>query len=64
MADITMCMNKECPLCKQCHRATAKSSGGNQAWANFGSFVLPSGEIGCEYYWPNSKTGGCHEKDS
>jgi len=55
MADITMRTNKECQLRPQCYRATAESSGRSQAWAEFGSFVLPSGEIGCEYYWPDSK---------
>ena len=54
--DLTMCMNKECQLRKQCYRVTAKSNS-HQAWADFGSFVLPSGEIGCEYYWPNSGAG-------
>ena len=63
MPDITMCMNKECQLRKQCYRATAKSSGDNQAWADFGSFVLLSGEIGCEYFWPTANRVTKTQKD-
>ena len=35
MADITLCINKRCPLRKSCRRADHSQAGNWQSWAHF-----------------------------
>jgi hypothetical protein len=53
VADITMCSDLECPLRKNCYRATAKENKYRQSY-----FVGSprEGKDNCEYYWPKETT--------
>lgn len=46
MPDITMCVNKECPLKNSCHRQTAVPHS-RQSYADF----KYDADNGCEHYW-------------
>jgi hypothetical protein len=50
MPDISMCLNKTCPLAKECYRFNAKPSEYSQAYADF----KPKG-LKCEYFMPIEK---------
>ena len=46
MADISMCLNIECLLCKHCYRYMAKSSGQWQA------YLVNDPNTTCQLFWP------------
>jgi len=50
MADITMCVNTECPNTEHCYRAQAKASD-FQSWAVF-EYVVGRQGVECEDYLP------------
>ena len=50
MPDISMCLNKKCPVKEQCYRFTAKSSD----YQSYSSFEVTSNK-GCKYFWDNSE---------
>ena len=45
MPDISMCLNKECPLKDNCYRYVAKPSEFRQSYSEF------KYNNGCDYYW-------------
>ena len=49
MADITMCMNKDCPLAKSCYRKTA-TIGMRQSMSDF-KYEIVDGNVECDHYW-------------
>ncbi|NBT59078.1 hypothetical protein EBT16_09875 [bacterium] len=49
MADITMCMNEDCPSKQSCYRYTAIPNEHRQSYADFMPDLL---EGKCENYWP------------
>lgn len=51
MADITMCLTKECPNEKTCYRKTAKANTYRQSVACFGSVSEDKKSVECDYYW-------------
>ena len=52
MPDISMCMNKECPLREGCYRATAEP---DEYWQTYSSFEYISAEEKCDHYWPTKE---------
>ena len=49
MPDISMCMNKACPIKGKCHRYTATHSPYRQSYGYF----KPKEDGGCDYFWDN-----------
>ena len=49
MPDITMCINKTCPLREKCYRATAFP---DLHWQSFAEYNPDNGQ--CEYFWDNT----------
>jgi hypothetical protein len=49
MADISMCLNKECKKRRQCYRFTAPA---NESWQTYADFE-PDENGECEYFWDN-----------
>jgi len=49
MPDITICMNKLCPLNKRCYRFLVKPSK-NQSYTNFHPFVTKDGKDKCDNF--------------
>lgn len=49
MPDITMCINKTCPLREKCYRATAFP---DLHWQSFAEYTPEDGK--CEYFWDNT----------
>lgn len=47
MADITMCLNKECPLRFNCYRFNARANEFRQSYADF----KPDENGKCESFW-------------
>ena len=47
MADISICVNKECPLRGGCYRAQASI---NKMWQSVSIFEFEA--EGCKYHWP------------
>lgn len=54
MADITMCLNHECPLRETCYRMKAHVNPYLQSMAHF----YPDEDGSCDYYWPMEKNDG------
>lgn len=50
MADITMCVNKDCPLRNKCYRATAKA---DPLWQSYSKYEPQNGK--CDCFWDNRK---------
>lgn len=50
MADITMCVDNECPMRDRCYRYTAKADEKYQSYADFGR---GRGDKHCEMFWDN-----------
>jgi len=50
MADITMCMNKKCPIRNKCYRAMAIPSS-YQSMAGF-EYKIVKGKVECDHFWP------------
>ena len=49
MADITMCLNVECPIKHFCYRHTAKSSNyQSYSWFNF--YVMSDNKVKCDNF--------------
>ena len=47
MADVTMCLNKDCKLKYSCYRFMAKANIYRQSYSNF----KPNKDNKCEYFW-------------
>ena len=47
MADITMCVNKDCPLKFNCYRCMAKPSL-RQSYSDFAYTIQPDGMVVCD----------------
>lgn len=56
MADITKCINKECPLRAKCYRFNAPDSAIHQSVQKF-EFKEVQGEVKCEWIWEMEKLG-------
>lgn len=50
MADITMCMNSQCPNALHCKRVQAIASMW-QSWSMF-QYTISDRGVECEHYWP------------
>lgn len=55
MLDISMCQNKECPLCNTCYRFLATPDPYMQSYSDF----APDGNGDCEYYWDDGTGPYC-----
>ena len=53
MPDITMCLNTECPLRKECYRYMAIPSAYKQSYADFKALIRHDGT--CDYFVPIEK---------
>ena len=53
--DISMCLNKECPLRKSCKRYTATPSEHSQSYMAFEFLDLKNGNIYCENFMENMR---------
>ena len=51
MPDISMCLNKQCPLFAQCYRAQARANPYRQCYADF-KFEIKDGKTFCKDFWP------------
>lgn len=54
MADISMCINEECPLKENCYRYTAPAAEFWQAYGDFEYFINDKKQVVCDHYWDNS----------
>lgn len=50
MPDISLCMDRDCPSSKYCHRFTAKPNVPRQAYT---SFHREEDAMNCDSFWPN-----------
>ena len=50
MADISMCLNKNCPLRMECYRFTAKANSHRQSYSSY-RFEVKERETVCMGYW-------------
>ena len=50
MADISMCLNKNCPLRMGCYRFTAKANSYRQSYSSY-RFEVKEREAVCMGYW-------------
>ena len=57
MPDITMCLNKDCPIRTSCYRFTATPSDNRQAYAEF-EFRETENLRGCTHYINNGERCG------
>jgi hypothetical protein len=62
MADLAMCLNKECALSAQCYRFRAVPSEFRQAYAGFEPEVKISGTK-CSHFWPLTRARGALRSD-
>ncbi len=56
MADITMCLNTQCPIAGTCYRIQAPADR-YQSVMHFEYRVTRSG-VKCDYYWPTEQSTG------
>lgn len=52
MADITMCIPRNCPVKDKCYRYTAPE---NKYWQAYSEYDAENKDEGCSMYWDNEQ---------